>query len=57
VEAAILATRTHLATAQEIRSELARARVLVEKTGGAKEREALELLEQHLDRVTEERDD
>jgi hypothetical protein len=53
VEAAILATRTHLVTPQEILSELARARVLVKKTGGAKEREALELIEQHLERVAE----
>jgi hypothetical protein len=53
VEAAILATRTHLVPAQEIRSELARTRVLVEKTGGATEREALDLLEKHLDQVAE----
>ena len=51
VEAAILATRTHLVPAHELRSELARARVRVEKTGGATEREALELLEKHLDQV------
>lgn len=44
VEAAILATRTALLPAESIRSEYARLAVLVEKTGGPREREAFDLL-------------
>lgn len=45
VEAAILVTRLHLLPAEEVRSELARLAVLVEKTGGTQERQAFALLE------------
>jgi hypothetical protein len=48
VEAAILATRVHLLPRQEIEAELARLAVLVEKTGGDQEREALSLLCRHV---------
>lgn len=44
VEAAILATRTHLIPAAEIAAEFARLRVLVEKTGGDQEQRAFALL-------------
>jgi hypothetical protein len=46
VEAAILATRTHLIAAEEIAAEFARLKVLVEKTGGEQEQRAFELLSQ-----------
>jgi hypothetical protein len=48
VEAAILATRTHLLPAGEIHAEFARLAVLVEKTGGDEERRAWALLERHI---------
>ena len=44
LEAAILATRTHLLPAEEIRLEFARLQTLVDKTAGPREREAMELL-------------
>jgi uncharacterized protein len=44
LEAAILATRVHLLPPEQIRDELARLEVLVEKTAGAREREAWALL-------------
>ena len=40
VEATILATRIHLTGAAPVEAEIARLRPLVEKTGGAREREA-----------------
>jgi hypothetical protein len=46
VEAAILATRTHLLDAQSIESELQRLRPLVDKTGGPHEIEAFQWLQQ-----------
>jgi hypothetical protein len=49
LEAAILATRTHLLPAQQIRDELARLEVLVDKTAGPREREAWELLRTQVD--------
>ena len=49
LEAAILATRTHLLPAQQIRDELARLAVPVEKTAGPREREAWELLVEYVD--------
>lgn len=48
VEAAILATRTHLLPAEEIRAELARLVRPVEKTGGPEERAAFAFLEDHV---------
>jgi hypothetical protein len=44
LEAAILATRTHLLPAEEIRAEYARLQVIVDKTAGPREREAMALL-------------
>jgi hypothetical protein len=44
LEAAILATRTHLLPAAEIRSEFARLQVTIDKTAGPREREAMALL-------------
>ena len=44
LEAAILATRTHLIPADQIRDEFARLQVIVEKTAGPREREAMALL-------------
>lgn len=48
VEAAILATRAHLFPRVDIMAEMARLRVLVEKTAGHQEREAFELLDRYL---------
>jgi hypothetical protein len=45
LEAAILATRTHLIPGAEIRSEFERLRIIVNKTAGPAEVEAMELLE------------
>ena len=44
LEAAILATRTHLIPAEQIRGEFARLQVIVDKTAGPREREAMALL-------------
>lgn len=44
LEAAILATRTHLLPAEQIREEYARLQVIVDKTAGPREQEAMALL-------------
>ena len=44
LEAAILATRTHLIPAEQIREEYARLQVVVDKTAGPREREAMAFL-------------
>lgn len=44
VEAAILATRTHLLPAADLIADLKRLQVLVDKTGGDQEHEAFDLL-------------
>ncbi|HET7296148.1 MAG TPA: DUF447 domain-containing protein [Gemmatimonadales bacterium] len=44
LEAAILATRTHLLPPEQIRDEFARLQVVVDKTAGPREREAMALL-------------
>ncbi len=44
LEAAILATRTHLLPPGQIRDEFARLQVIVDKTAGPREREAMALL-------------
>lgn len=49
VEAAILATRVDLLPAEQIRQELARLAVLVDKTGGPAERRAFDFLLRHLE--------
>ncbi len=51
LEAAILATRTHLLPAQHIRDEFARLQVIVDKTAGPREREAMALLTDYLRRT------
>lgn len=48
LEAAILATRTHLLPAEQIREELARLQVIVDKTAGPREREAMALLSEYV---------
>jgi hypothetical protein len=48
LEAAILATRTHLLPAEQIRDEYARLQVIVEKTAGPREREAMGLLTRYV---------
>ncbi len=49
VEAAILATRLHLLPAEEIRADYRKLQVLVDKTGGQREREAFAFLLSHLE--------
>jgi hypothetical protein len=48
LEAAILATRLHLLPAQHITTELARLQVIVDKTAGPREFEAMKLLADHV---------
>jgi len=48
VEAAILATRTHLLSLAEIDAEYRKLDVIVQKTGGPQEREAFAFLERHV---------
>ncbi len=48
LEAAILATRTHLIPPDEIRKEFARLQVIVEKTAGPRELEAMALLTEYV---------
>lgn len=48
LEAAILATRTHLLPPEQIRDEFARLQIIVDKTAGPREREAMELLTQYV---------
>jgi len=49
VEAAILATRTGLLPAEEIKAQFARLAVLVDKTGGEQERRAFGFLKAHIE--------
>jgi hypothetical protein len=48
LEASILASRVRLLDAAEIRAELRRLQVLVDKTGGARERDAMEYVRRHV---------
>ena len=48
LEAAILATRTHLLPAGQIRDEYVRLQVIVDKTAGPREQEAMALLTQYV---------
>lgn len=50
LEAAILSTRTHLLPADEIRSDFRRLQVIVDKTAGPREREAMALLTDYVQR-------
>jgi hypothetical protein len=56
VEAAILATRTHLIPLEDILAEFRKLSVLVEKTGGTQEHEAFKFLFDHVQRAKEDRD-
>jgi hypothetical protein len=49
LETAIVATRTHLISAAEIRADVARLQVIVDKTAGPREHEAMELLTDHIE--------
>ena len=48
LEATILATRTHLIPVEQIREELARLQVIVDKTAGPREHEAMALVTEHV---------
>jgi hypothetical protein len=48
LEAAILATRTHLIPAEEIREEYSRLQVVVDKTAGPRERDAMAFLTEYV---------
>jgi hypothetical protein len=48
LEAAILATRTHLLPADQIRDEYARLQIIVDKTAGPREQEAMALLTRYV---------
>jgi hypothetical protein len=48
LEAAILATRLHLLPRDEVSAEFRKLRVIVDKTGGANELEAMRFLEEHV---------
>jgi hypothetical protein len=48
LEAAILATRTHLIPADEIREEYSRLQVVVDKTAGPRERDAMAFLTEYV---------
>jgi hypothetical protein len=48
LEASIIASRAHRLPSAEIRAELERLQVLVDKTAGAREREAMELVRRHV---------
>ena len=48
LEAAILATRTHLIPADQIEEEFTRLQIIVDKTAGPREREAMALLTEHV---------
>ncbi|MBA3445082.1 MAG: DUF447 family protein [Gemmatimonadales bacterium] len=49
LEAAIFATRTHLLPAEQIRDEYARLQVIVDKTAGPRELEAMALLTRYVE--------
>ena len=55
VEAAILATRTHLLPLEQIAKEFERLLVLVQKTGGSAEFQAFGILQDYLAQVIRER--
>jgi hypothetical protein len=48
LEAAILATRTHMLPAEQIREEYARLQVIVDKTAGPREQEAMAMLTEYV---------
>src|SRR6185503_14487009 len=48
LEASILASRARMLDAADVRAELRRLQVLVDKTGGSREREAMEYVRRHV---------
>jgi hypothetical protein len=48
LEATILATRTHLLPAEQIREELARLQIIVDKTAGPRERDAMAFVTEYV---------
>jgi uncharacterized protein len=52
LEAAILATRTHLLPAEQIREEFTRLQIIVDKTAGPAERDAMVLLTDYVRAAT-----
>ena len=48
LEATILATRTHLLPGEQIREELARLQVIVDKTAGSREQEAMAFVTEYV---------
>jgi hypothetical protein len=48
LEASIIASRARRLPAEEVRADLARLQVLVDKTAGPREREAMELVREHV---------
>jgi len=50
LEAAILATRTHLIPADQVREEFAKLQVIVDKTAGLREQQAMAMLTEHVAR-------
>jgi uncharacterized protein len=55
LEASILASRTRMLAADELRAELRRLQVLVDKTAGPREREAMEYVTRHVRAVIGDR--
>jgi hypothetical protein len=55
LEASILASRVRLLPSAEIRAELERLQVLVDKTAGPREREAMELVRRHVSAAVDRR--
>jgi hypothetical protein len=51
LEASIIASRVHWLPSEEVRAELERLQVLVDKTAGPREREAMELVRRHARRA------
>jgi hypothetical protein len=49
LETAIVATRTHIISAAEIRADVARLQIIVDKTAGPREHEAMALLTDHIE--------
>jgi uncharacterized protein len=53
LEASILASRVRMLPAEEVRAELRRLQVLVDKTGGSRERDAMDFVIKALARACE----
>jgi hypothetical protein len=54
VEAAILATRLHLLPREQVRTEMERLRILVDKTGAEQEHQAFALITRRVDQARED---